>query len=289
MIPAKATVVIAVLKSISGNTCIYVTLPEYDNCEGVIYGTELAKRLKQNKKQIKELERSNFIVCIVTSVAKFKPESKSEPELIELSLKGVDEKHHPSIVTRFTHLEKILKVYKYINEEYNIPISNESINSLTMFDLDEIDTLEKVYQDMLKNVDKLVDSVDLTNDELKTTIKNDLKNMIKQTNPSIIVPLTLIVWSRDKNNRDPVYILRDVFTDIKQKFKFDIRYVGAPHYQLFVKSIAEEDIENLYTDINKSITEILESLEVTGFKMELEKPLIQPGEVSIVYPRHILL
>src|SRR5438445_5108086 len=98
-LPITGTIVVALVSDEDNDSCIYVTLPEYNNCRGVVYKRELPKKVKQQKDIITKMKHAGHTVCVVSAVPKCT--SDGDPELIELSIKGVDPKYHQDIVTRF--------------------------------------------------------------------------------------------------------------------------------------------------------------------------------------------
>src|SRR6185503_11964292 len=96
LVPTIGTIVVAsVSLDVENENCIYVTLPEYNNSRGIIYKRELPKRVKLQKKLIAEMKQAGHVVCTILSTPKLT--NNSTLELVELSIKGVDQKYHHDI------------------------------------------------------------------------------------------------------------------------------------------------------------------------------------------------
>src|SRR5271170_8087284 len=132
-LPTKGMIVVATIdRSTSSENCVYVTLPEFGNFSGIFYKNELPTRIKLHKKAAKEIIQNEYIVCTVTNNTKFR--SDGHPDMIELSIKGIDQKrgvdhkkgvgkkkgveqkkevnqkYHENTISRFKNIEKILKL-----------------------------------------------------------------------------------------------------------------------------------------------------------------------------------
>src|SRR5438477_9672739 len=104
-IPVAGTIVVVMITEEKENeTCVYVILPEYNNSVGIIYKSELPKRLKAQRKTIAEMKQAGQIVCVVSNTPKLTQDGNLE--LVELSVKGVDQKWHTDVITRYKNIEK---------------------------------------------------------------------------------------------------------------------------------------------------------------------------------------
>ncbi|VBB17961.1 Eukaryotic Initiation Factor, partial [Yasminevirus sp. GU-2018] len=300
-IPPKDSIVVASFDlGEDSEACIYVKLPEYNNCKGIIYRTELPKRLKLQKKAINDMKRTESIVCIVTNSPKMDAEGR--PELVELSMKGVDAKYHADIIIRFKNTVRILKLFKLLAMQHNLSFDDivEEVRSqymATMYEIDEhegVDTLTQTYNSLLRNPSLVADltKADASKGELYQKIVHTVQSAIRETNASTTLEFDIAVWKRDKDGRDAVYTLRDLFSHVKDSFKeetVDVRYVGAPRYQITVRSITPEKIDSLYATINKAMVDWLADKGVSGYdlKYDSQQKVVQSGELNIAYPFQI--
>src|SRR5579872_1460135 len=257
-LPQMGTIVIAVVSDTDENdSCIYTTLPEYNNCQGVIYKRELPKKVKQQKKILSEMKHAGTIVCVVSnSLTTSTISSKSKSEIIELSIKGVDPKHHANIITRYKNIEKILKIVKFVSQEFGYTYKNiiKKIHENIITPLTDINGTDKVndygeiYQNFLRNHKTLVELMNLESKDSKRVNKK-LNNMITELPASSSLNFDLFVWKGDKDNRDAIFVLRDVFDVIKNSFKdqnIELRYLGAPKYQINLMRIDLDKINDMY-------------------------------------------
>lgn len=303
-IPAQGSIVIANMKVDDKNdNCMYVTLPEYGNIEGILYRNELPKRLKLQKKAIADMKQAGQIVCIVTNTT---ATSSTDANLIELSIKGVDAKYHELILTRYRNIEKILKLMKFISVKFDIPFY-ELIKELQQFvivplhDIDEdngIDNFEILYASCLRDIESFLKFVPLVND-IKTEVIETLHSLIRETNASSSIMFDIFVWKGDSTEqignstgRNAVTILQSFFSDIKTKFTdktVDIRYIGAPRYQICIRSVALNDIDDIYTDIKTSMIDWMTNNNITSYDLQFDttQKEVVHGDVAITFPFHI--
>jgi len=292
-IPEQNTIVVADM-SVDEKTdsCIYVTLPEYKNLTGIIYRNELPKRFKDQKRAIADMKKVGQIVCVVTN-------SMTDTNLIELSIKGIDTKYHEAICTRYKTVEKILKIMKFISIKFNIDyydlVQNLQETVIKpLIEIDEtkgIDCFEILYASCLRDIRSLLKLVPLVDNVLEQVI-DTLQPMIRETNATSSLIFDVIVWKGDGGSRTAIDLLQSFFQDIKAKFSdktVDIRYIGAPRYQIDIKSIAINDIDDLYSEIKTSMIEWMTTNNVTCYDLQFDLTLKHdtPGDVSITFPFHI--
>lgn len=304
-IPTKGTLVIANMKVDDKNdNCMYVTLPEYGNSEGILYRNELPKRLKLQKKAIADMKQAGQIVCVVTNSITDNTHDNThdntpDSKLIELSIKGVDAKYHELIIARYRNIEKILKIMKFISIKFEIPFY-ELVKELQQFvivplhDIDEdngIDNFEILYESCLRDINSFLKFVPLVND-IKEQVVETLHPLIRETNASSSIMFDIFVWKGDSTGRNAVTILQSLFSDIKTKFTdktVDIRYIGAPRYQICICSVALNDIDDIYTDIKTSMIDWMTDNNITCYDLQFDMSLkeVIHGDVTITFPFHI--
>lgn len=295
--PMKGTIVVANMKiGDKSDNCMYVTLPEYNNIDGILYRNELPKRLKLQKKAISDMKQAGQIVCVVTNQL-----VDSNSNLVELSIKGVDTKYHDLILTRYRNIEKFIKLMKFISFTVNIPYYDlvQTLQNTIIIPLDEIDenasvdNYDALYSSCLRDISSFLKFVPLINDnnELKTQVLDSLKDLIKETNASSSLMFDLFVW-KGINGMNSVTILQSLLGYIKTKYMdktVDIRYIGAPRYQLTVRSIELDQIDITYTDIMSSIADWMTNNNIVCYDLQydiLQKEIVH-GDISITFPYHI--
>lgn len=292
--PEQGTIVIANMKvGDKSDNCMYVTLPEYNNVDGILYRNELPKRLKLQKKAIADMKQVGQIVCVVTNTS-------VESNLIELSIKGVDIKYHDLIISRYRNIEKIIKIMKYISITFKIPYYDlvKTLQESILIPLDSInednsvDNYDTLYSSCLRDIEAFLKFVPLVNDDLNLRIQvvDSLKGMIKETNASSSMMFDLFVWKgTDKNS---VTILQDLFGFIKTKYAdktVEVRYIGAPKYQITIRSIELDKVDETYQDIMLNISEWMTNNNVTCYDLQFDisqKEIIR-GDITITFPFHI--
>lgn len=295
-IPEQGTIVIANMKVGDKNdNCIYVTLPEYNNVDGTLYRNELPKRLKLQKKAIADMKQAGQIVCIVTN-------TDSSTNLIELSIKGVDAKYHDLILTRYRNIDKILKIIKFISITQKIPyydlvekLQESVIVPLTEIDENKgIDNYEALYFSCLRDIASFLKFVPLVHedDEIRKRVIEILNTMIRETNASSSLMFDIFVWKNDSTGRNAVTILQSLFGHVKKEFAdktVDIRYIGAPRYQINIRSVALDDIDIIYENIKNSMTDWMTINNITCYELQFDisQKEVVHGDVAITFPFHI--
>jgi translation initiation factor 2 alpha subunit (eIF-2alpha) len=293
--PTKNTIVIANMKLGDKNdNCMYVTLPEYNNINGILYRNELPKRLKLQKKAIADMKQAGQIVCVVTNTPIIN--QSSNIDIVELSVKGVDAKFHDALLSRYRNIEKLLKIVKFISIKFNMPYYElvKNLQKSIIFplnDIDEdngVDNFEVLYSSCLRDIGSLLKFVPLE-DDIRMKVIETLTLLIKETNASSTLNFNLTVWHGDYTGRNDVTILQSVFRYIKEKFMektVDIRYGGAPKYQIIIRSVAIDNIDTLYSDIKTSMIEWMTDNNITRYDLQFDisQKEVVHGDVVITYP-----
>jgi translation initiation factor 2 alpha subunit (eIF-2alpha) len=305
-IPTIGTIVVAnLVVGEDSDSCIYVTLPEYNDIRGIMYTRDLPKRLKQYKKTLQDMKQAGQFVCSVALTPSLNLDDTLD--LVELSMKGVDPKYHPSIITRQLNIEKILKLVKFLSNELKLdfndliqPLQKEEIVPLmeiTDISEEHIDNFIDKYLNYLRSYDLLLNHILVeSSDKLKAS--EILKSIIKETDASLTLDFDLFVWKGSVNDdmtyNDPMFIMRNTFNHISSTFSennIQLRYIGAPSYQINFSRININNIDNILESIKKTIIEYMKSNKVIGYdlKFDISKANIKRGEISIMYPYKIEL
>lgn len=293
-LPVEQTIVVAqIITDSDSDTCIYASLPEYNGHMGIIQKSELPKRVKIQKKTVSDMKHASYIVCTVMNNPVFDKEGMAE--MIELSTKGVDTKYHEDVITRFKNIERIIKLIKFISIEFKINYNemiqkfhNDDIIAISVINEDTgVNNYNELYHNYLINCDTVLNKItDIITDKF-SDIHNKLKSLIKETNASTFLDFDIAIWGAD---RDAVFVLRDLYIYIDKTYKdIEIKYVGAPTYQIIIKSIKFEQIDEYYNNIHNDIINWLKENNVKGYDLKLDCSMkqVKRGDVSITYPYKI--
>jgi translation initiation factor 2 alpha subunit (eIF-2alpha) len=309
--PSKGVVVICnIIPDEENETCIYVSLPEYNNWKGLILKSELPKKERTQRKVLSEMKQSNAIICTVLN------NPQSEDALVELTVKGIPAKHNKNIISRFKIIEKFMKIVKFVSikfeidydhlienfydhlivplEETDIPIDEDKSSA---DQLSTIDDLSTAYQDYLRDTDKLIRLMNVRL-EMSRDIKLTLKEMIREEHASSFLNFDLMIWKiKPKQNAGSVseaqhdvlgavYVLRELFTMLKKKYtNMEIRYIGAPKYRIEFPSIDSEEIDKMYDNIEQDIRGWLDrNIDGYEFNINISDKVVVAGNVSIAFP-----
>lgn len=302
--PKKGTMVVAMVDNDKESVhCVYVILPEYNNVCGIIYQNELPKRLKQQKKAIADMKHAGHIVCVVTNDPKINADG--EAEIVELSIKGIDIKYHADVLTRIKNIERLLKILKFISIKCDISFDHISkklrkkiIKPLTdINENDGIDNYDSLYKQILRDINVLLSTMSL--DKLEgfdstryEDLSNIFKSIIKETDAETSLLFDIFIWKDDSKGNNAIQILRNLFAHVLKNYEdntVEIRYIGAPRYQIHIRNIALQNIETKYNDIKYTITKWLTDNNVDGYDLRFDqsqKEIIY-GDVSITFPFQI--
>jgi translation initiation factor 2 alpha subunit (eIF-2alpha) len=302
-LPTKGMVTVAVIDhSDTGENCVYVALPEFNNFRGIFYKSELPVRVKYHKKATKEMNQAEYIVCIATNDTKFRRDG--HPNLIELSIKGIEQKYHGKIIDRFKNIDRILKMVKFISSQTKTSyddISKNLMNDLIKpiylneFDPSNIDDFTEMYNAYLRNPKSLLDIMDLESAEV-IELLDIFKTRIRENSASSTLDIDIAIWSIDKKGQDPVYVIRDLFKYVINKTKelkectaVGIQYIGAPKYRICVSEVGLDSIDSVYKKIESIMVDYLKNNEIKGhdLKIDINSKVIHRGSISITYPFEI--
>lgn len=305
-LPTPGTIVVANISTEDENNehCIYVTLPEYNDYRGIIYKCELPKRVKMHKKTVLSMKRAKKIVCIVTNTPKFG--SNGQPELIELTVKGIDLKHQPSVISRYKNIKNIIKLIKFVLQI--IPDKTNYFDIIEIFhrniivplkmidETDGIDDYTALYTNYLRNCDEFIKMINI--DEFdKATVVDELKKRIHEKDASSTLCFDLLVLkgynineTKDDQKNDAINVIQDVFNQVKTKHivnNVDIRYIGAPTYEIYLPSVKLETIDDAYLTIRDTIVNFMKEKGVKQYDLKFDTTVknIKRGEISISFPK----
>jgi translation initiation factor 2 alpha subunit (eIF-2alpha) len=114
--------------------------------------------------------------------------------------------------------------------------------------------------------------------------------MIKEGDGSVTLDFDLFVWKAI--NRDAVFVLRDIFNHISELYiekGIDLRYLGAPSYQLSFTQIEIKSIDNHLENIRQIILNFMKDNNVIGYdiKFDTTKKKVKRGDITISFPYKI--
>lgn len=300
-VPLTGTIVVANIADDEENdTCMYCTLPEYNNARGILYKSQLPKRVKDQRKAIIDMKQAGQIVCVVSITPKI--ESDGQIELIELSIKGVDAKHHPNIIARQKNIKKILKIVKFVSLKYDYDfddlVEHLQTHKITpLMEIDEtpdddeadsktlgVDPYTELYLNYLRNHNTLLEQICIKDEDFDK-ISKEMSNMIKETNASMTLDFDLFVW---KAQNDAIFVMRDMFNHVQKTYMdqgIDFRYLGAPTYQLIFSQIDINTVNTTLQSVKDTMNSFMIKNMVTGYdlRFEISKKNVKRGEITIHY------
>lgn len=294
-IPSKGTVVVADL-DLGKETehCLYATLPEYNGATAIIQKSELPKKIKRRNRILSKLRQARTIPCAVT----IDPSGSGfGSDIIELSIRDVDSAHRDDILNRYRNLERLLKVVRFVSHEFKLDpytisqgLYDKHVVPLMDCDINDetgVNDCGDMYHGFLMDHQSLVDLMGL-DPETSVKVSDKLEDLIKEVESSSSLDFDLAVWKAV--HKDAVFVIRDLFQAMKDQYPgIDLRYVGAPTYQLVLPAVKARQIDKTYQEIKQMIETWMAENEVTGFGLILEsnKKQIKKGDVSISYPYKI--
>lgn len=304
-LPIKGTIVVAqLIHDEENDNCLYVTLPEFNNSRGIIQKAELPKKVKKQKETLNNLKHQHggTIICTVSETTKIN-QTTNFLELVELSIRGVDKKYESKILTRQRNMERIIKLIKYISIQFNLPyesliheIQNNIILPLVMDDVTAIDNsnggdindYSDTYSNFLRSPQTLLTEININSDsDNYDNILATLKTLIKETNATSSLDFEVKIW-KSNNNPNIIQTLRALFDSIKSKFNnIDLRYIGAPTYQINIRAIDPNAIDEFYRVVNQHIIDWFANNGVTGYDLQFDitQKKVKHGDVTIHYPK----
>lgn len=300
-LPAKGTIVVAqLIPSEENDSCLYVTLPEYNNTRGIIQKSELPKKVKKLRETLNDMKHrhNGALICVASGPTKH----DSGFDLVELSIRGIDKKHEPKILTRQRNMERIIKLTKFISTNFNLPceslmfeLQNCVVLPLMIDDIvamDDtndynIDDYNEKYFNFLKHPQNLLTEIKI--DPESENCKNilmTLKTMIKETNATSTLDFDVKIWKSDGDS-NIINVIRSLFEFIKSTYNnVELRYIGSPTYQINFNSIDPNAIDHVYGLIKQSIINWLINNNVVGYDLQFDVTQIKVkyGDITIHYP-----
>jgi len=305
--PSKGVVVICnIIPDEENETCIYVSLPEYNNWKGLILKSELPKKVRTQRKVLSEMKQSNAIICTVLN------NPQSEYALVELTVKGIPAKHHKNIMSRLKNIEKFMKIVKFVSikfeidydhlienfydhlivplEETDIPIDDDKSSA---DQLSTIDDLSTAYQDYLRDTDKLIRLMNVGVAPSRD-IKLTLKEMIREEHVSSFLNFDLLIWKiKPKQDDSSVSEAKsDVLGAQHEVLGAQHEVLGAQHEVLGAQHEvlgAQHEVlgavyvlRELFTMLKKKYTN-MEIRYIGAPKYRIEFPSIDSEEIDKIY------
>lgn len=298
-LPEVDTLVVAELDNdMETEYALYVSLPEYNNIQGVISKSLLSKKIKYRNRTLKKLKNEKLIVCYVQSDIENNSDGSVRP--VELSFKNIENDTKHKILDRYKYVRQIIRLVKFISNDFKIDydtlihnfhntvlksITQKGIESIDSEDSGMIDTLEEYYYDLLRDNGTLAD---VLNRENIMEIKTRLKAIITEQLPVAEINFKYSVWST--NDKETIHVMRSMYTELTRLYKnIKIQYMGAPQYKLILSSVPYDDIDTTLGKIKNNVNKICENLGANGYiiDFDMNNKIIKKGDVSISYPYNV--
>lgn len=288
-IPEKGTIVVVNFDR-HNELCVYVKLPEFNDIEGVIYNSELPKRAKLQKKTIENMIFVKQIVCMVTKSPNI--QNDGNISMVELSIRGVDEKYHSAIIARQRNIYRIHKLLDFITCKYNNSkhdmihglFEDSIISPLSEIIDNSVDNYVNVYQKFLRDIQPYISKSII---DSKDDIVNDLNIMLKEKNPTVLSPFELCVWRGDKYGNDVIHVITSLFKYVKDLYPgIILRYDSPPRYHIEMIGVPiNNNTNDCIHNIIEQMREWLNNNGVEGFDISFDKSrqTVIPGKISVKY------
>lgn len=240
-LPEENEILICTVKKILPHS-IFAELDKYKNIEGMIHISEIAPgRIRNIRDYVKEGKK---IVCKVLRVNK-------EKRHIDLSLRRVQTGQKRKILAEYKQELKAEKLLTNISKKLKISLE-ELYKKAGNKIIEKYDAITPCFQEIILDKNPLKDlKIPKKISDLITKI---VKEKIKLPEAKIESILTLRDFS-DKGIENIKKSIKKAETFAKQK-KYDINiiYLGAPKYNLIVKSTDFKSAENITKELAEMIT-----------------------------------
>lgn len=226
-----------------------------------------------------------------------------------------NDEHYTNIVTRYKNIEKIIKIVKFISIRYHLDYEqliskfhDTILVPLLEINEDGVNNYNELYNEYLRNIDNLLNLMQLNNEcdnkfdnefdesnefdektkdniDIRSDVKKELSALIKETEASSTLEFDILIWNT--NEKDAIFILRDVFGYMKNKFpNTEYRYIGSPKYQICIQSIEYEKIDDIYKKIEKSVIKWFKDHNISTYSLKFAQNTkeIKRGDISITFP-----
>lgn len=243
-LPGENEILICTVKKILPHS-IFAELNEYKNLEGMIHISEIAPgRIRNIRDYVKE---GKIIVCKVLKVNK-------EKRHIDLSLRRVSVSLKRKKLEGYKQEKKAEKLLGNIAKKLKISLEDiykKAGNKI----IEKYDSITSCFQEILLDKNPLKElkiPVKIINEITKT-----VKEKIKLPEAKIESILTLSDFSNNGIEKIKKSIKKAEAFAKQKNYKIKITYLGAPKYNLTVKSSDYKTAENITQEIANIITQQL--------------------------------
>ena len=223
---------------------VYVDLDGYPGREGFIFIGEVASGwIKNIRSYVREGQR---IVCKVTRV-------REDRESVDLSLKAVSEERRRTRIQQWKDEQKAQRLIDVVNERAGTNEAKEHVQILTEI----FGNLHQAFEEIAINEQAFAEQ-DLSGDWIEHFHKVAFENIIPE---QVIIDGFLELSSVAPNG---VEAIRDVLEqveelgDIEREITVTARYDGAPQYRVVVTAPDFETAENIWTNIEDTMSESID-------------------------------
>lgn len=253
-LPEENEIVICIVKKILYHS-VFVEMEEYKNLEGMIHISEIAPgRIRNLRDYVKEGKR---IVCKILRVHK-------EKKHFDLSLRRVSLAARKNKLSEFKQEQKAEKLLESVAKKLKIKLE-DIYKKLGDKIIEKYGSLTNCFKDIILNK---TDLKEFKPDKIIKAIVKLVKEKIKPTEVKVERILTLINTNSDGILKIKKSIKKAVEFAKQKDYKVKIIYLGAPKYNLTVKS---SDYKTAEKNMQEIIDLILKENKDLGGQGEWQK------------------
>jgi len=244
--PEKNELVICTVSRLLPHS-VFVDLTEYENKEGMIHTSEIARRLVRTMRTYFKIGRQ--LVCKVIDV-------DAEKNTISLSLRQVGASKERAKINEFKNEKKAHDILEIFAKNQKISI-DEVYKKVGNKILDEYGLIYPAFIEISKEGDKPLIEIDVDK-KIASKLAELIKNRI--VIPKAIIQGNIKISSQEANGIEIIKNSIKKAEDIAKKSdsKLEIKYIGAPKYKFKLTSKdykkAEEALKEIASVIEKEIT-----------------------------------
>lgn len=259
---------------------IYISLPEYDNIQGIITKSQLPKKRKQYHKTIKHIRSTKTFAGIISDNVEFDDDGNTL--LINISYIS-DKELNEKYMNYYKRYLRLIKVLLFLSKETDSDYY-DLLKKLKIIPIQVDEEIIDHYGDFIKNPEKYISNIG---------IDYDISKYI--THPKIAdvkFELQLSIGSIDnsKLTKDPVFVLKDIFNIITKSYDVKITVIGCPNYQVIFNKIDVDDVISTIKTIENIIQNYIDENEIKSYVFNINNipdTLFDKSESIITFPYKI--
>jgi len=236
-LPNQDDIVFVKIESFSENG-IYCKLSEYDELEGMIQITEIARNRKDSKNAQKVFEIGKiYPVCVL----------KAEKNFIDLSYRKVEPSQRAKLLTNFQYIKKII----YLAEELiHLTKLSEKIvcekvlwTTITKYEkvvgcsISESEQIQELYNDILGSPEYFVHGIAKSHKEESEIFTNSIRQRVKSSDIVIVRNFELMIFDPQSVDKLKFALTNNISKDV------EIKYISSPNYQIYVSGYNNNALE----------------------------------------------